>query len=270
MSKEIAHKNHGVYVFMKRKDEFEKWHFVVLDDRYPAFTSLGEARAFWKRNFTDLMREYRITFIDIFDGSDGSYYRPDGTAGEEKKLEAVDSMIDDFSDKSHRALAELVDKIAPGLDSGDILSDAETASRMLDGRLSEPRIEAAFGLGQVAVTLGEHGGRPCVYLAPARLDGKKPGDAVDNASEGLDKHAMRADESVLTFPTYEQARVVQHALCGKGNSHVEANESHASLLSAAQEMIDAYKNDHGDQHNYGLADLPPFIALQAAINEFVP
>lgn len=79
--------------------------------------------------------------------------------------------------------------------------------------LSSPRIESVFGLGQVAVTLGEHGGSPCVYLAPARIEGKKPGDAVDNTSEGLQKYSMREDESVLTFPSAEQAKRVQRALC---------------------------------------------------------
>jgi hypothetical protein len=86
--------------------------------------------------------------------------------------------------------------------------------KALDDRNAAPRIEAAFGLGQVAVTLGEHGGRPCVYLAPARVEGKNPGDSVDNASEGLEKDSMRGDESVLTFPTAQQARRVQYALCG--------------------------------------------------------
>lgn len=80
--------------------------------------------------------------------------------------------------------------------------------------VSAPRIEAAFGLGQVAVTLGEHGGRPCVYLAPARVEGKKPGDSVDNGAESLPRHAMRNDESVLTFPSADQAKRVQAALCG--------------------------------------------------------
>lgn len=38
----------------------------------------------------------------------------------------------DASDKLERALSELVDKIVPGLDSGDILADARTASKAID------------------------------------------------------------------------------------------------------------------------------------------
>lgn len=42
-----------------------------------------------------------------------------------------------LSDKLERALSELVDKIMPGLDTGDIIADARTASSALDARKTD-------------------------------------------------------------------------------------------------------------------------------------
>lgn len=70
---------------------------------------------------------------------------------------------DDFTDKAERMLSELVDKIMPGLDTGDLLADAVTASRALDAVLStveqsgeavDEKIEAIIAcLGDDAATL---------------------------------------------------------------------------------------------------------------------
>lgn len=38
----------------------------------------------------------------------------------------------EFNDKAERMLSELVDKIVPGLDTGDLLEDAMTASKAID------------------------------------------------------------------------------------------------------------------------------------------
>lgn len=70
---------------------------------------------------------------------------------------------DGFTDKAERMLAELVDKIMPGLDTGDLLADAVTASRALDagrstveppGEAVDEKIEAVIAcLGDDAATL---------------------------------------------------------------------------------------------------------------------
>lgn len=70
---------------------------------------------------------------------------------------------DGFCDKAERMLAELVDKIMPGLDTGDLLADAVTASRALDATFSpaeqsgeavDEKIEAVTAcLGDDAATL---------------------------------------------------------------------------------------------------------------------
>jgi hypothetical protein len=48
--------------------------------------------------------------------------------------------VDEFSDKVERALSELVDKIVPGLDTGDIIADAKAASEAMNGRVLAPLV----------------------------------------------------------------------------------------------------------------------------------
>ena len=72
-----------------------------------------------------------------------------------------------------------------------------------------------FGEGKVVVTTGTHGGMPCVFLAPASIPGVV-GESAARENLPLDKRVP--GESILTFPTVEQASIVANTLCGK-NTH---------------------------------------------------
>lgn len=62
----------------------------------------------------------------------------------------------DTNERIERALCELVDKIVPGLDTGDILADARTASDTLDAvSVAHPVAivyRKGFGLGSISWT----------------------------------------------------------------------------------------------------------------------
>jgi hypothetical protein len=67
----------------------------------------------------------------------GAFYCPTHLLGGDDKQQVVRKAlteVDALADKMERALSQLVDKIMPGLDTGDILADARTASTALDAR----------------------------------------------------------------------------------------------------------------------------------------
>ena len=67
-----------------------------------------------------------------------------------------------------------------------------------------------FGKGQWTVEVGDFGGKPAVFVAPANPPGV-PGELADPTT-GADKHRLIPGEWVMTFPTYNQAHKVAEAL----------------------------------------------------------
>lgn len=107
----------------------------------------------------------------------------------------------------------MIDRIAIAYGSQE-LEDARAvlAERIKAGEGVVVEVCIPFGHGKVVVTTGKHGGVPCVYLAPASM----PGVVGESAArENLPRDKRVPGESILTFPTAEQAAIVAAALCGK-------------------------------------------------------
>ncbi len=161
-------------------------------------------------------------------------------------------MTDNFT--SEHVLA-----MAAALDDGNV-RDWKVA-KMLRYLLSErtasagedtPVVDLRFGLGIIAVTTGHHHGIPCVYLAPA----KQPGNVGESCvREDLPKDRMIEGESVLCFPTVEQAELVKLALCNQTDKIASLQAAQPVAIEVGNTYADGYRDGKEDAEQ-GWIDKP--------------
>ena len=134
---------------------------------------------------------------------------------------------------------------------------ADLLERIKAGEGAVPAVCIPFGHGNVVVTTGKHGGVPCVYLAPASM----PGVVGESAArENLPRDKRVPGESILTFPTAEQAAIVAAALCGK-SVHPPAQAAQAFALPKS--FVDrATSSDESEPQVMGAGHLVQFTTAQ--------
>lgn len=97
---------------------------------------------------------------------------------------------------------------------------------------------AAFGDGKLVIDTGTAGGKPAVFIAPA----KRPGEVGASAKrENLPKDHLIAGEWYMTFPTDEQARLVADALC---NALSQPHPADERVVEALERMVALYESEY--------------------------
>lgn len=126
------------------------------------------------------------------------------------------------------------------------LRDVIQADRQRGGGVDKlPAVEIGFGRGEVVVHTGHHGGEPCVYLAPAKYPGVV---GESSARENMPLDRMVEGESVLTFPTMEQAKRVADALCNVAQRG-QVREGWRRVLKRALPFLDEDASKYEDDGN---------------------
>ncbi|GHC58721.1 hypothetical protein GCM10010096_34840 [Alcaligenes pakistanensis] len=129
-----------------------------------------------------------LTDADI-DRIAAPWLHPDGQANSSDIRAIVRAIhaqqpVSGADDAPERALAELVDKIMPGLDTGDLLADAATASKTLDSAKQDAdKVDAA--LAEMVHAMFRSGNS--VPVTRITIDRKQYDAAIDAARKELDQ-----------------------------------------------------------------------------------
>lgn len=139
------------------------------------------------------------------------------------------------------------------LEGGNMLEALTTENATL--RASEAAAVArvgvkplAFGTGALVIDTGSYGGKPAVFVSPAKYPGEI-GASATRENHPLD--SLVDGDMVMTFPTDVQAKVVADALCNAITPAPEPQPAARDVLAERQRQISAegWTPEHDDQHD---------------------